>query len=194
MMLSKDYWTGQIEDMKSRPYEYHVLKNVFTYREDIERFEYGVHIANLCNTLRIYNKFTKEIQGKEIDYTILSKVFIAVYQDEPFTDEELEQFYKFNTELESLGKAMESFSSNLAEHTYIYSEVEIMMLGFQLSKQERLRRLNDEEWGFISDRFFSLKWEVLKGKRTVKSLKKATLHLLETALQEEEEKAKDKAA
>jgi hypothetical protein len=191
MLLNRKFVKANIKEIESNLQDYMVLRNPYSFDRDVELLGYGFNIANLCNTLRLYNEFCEDIgTNQKLDFSVLSKVLLAIYQNKPFTLDELKEYYTFSITLERLGKAMSNFSTGLSEHVYTDTDTDTMLLGFGWEKQARLKDLNSRLWGELNEEVFNIKWEVIEGKRTVESLQKDVLNLLEKALKEEEDKAR----
>lgn len=190
MVLHENYWLEHLAKMKDESYSFKVLNTKhIQFPEDNKRLDFGIELVNLLNSLAMINQFFKNGEIKrEIDFSILYSVIRAVYNNEFFTDAQLEDFYKFNRELEGLAKAMQSVAPDLTEHLFVSTDVEMMLIGFDFNKVMLLESI--DKGGTTGDEFFNLKWKVIKNKMTVKQFKEASLKLLKNALKEEDLKHK----
>lgn len=186
MVLSADYVSTNIEDIKRRTHSFKVLKTEhLQFEEDEKRLDQGIYIANLCNSFTMLNDFFEGAGiSKKVDFSILNSVLGAIYTNTPFTDEELENFFAFNREIESLAKSWQNISPALTEHIFIPSEVEMILIGFDLKQQIHLE--NMDKTGQVYEEFFNLKWNAINEEITVKEFKKQALNLLYNGIKEKE--------
>lgn len=196
MVLGKNFWMNNFEEMKRHSYNYKVIKtDHFKFDEEEEHLEMGIHIWNLCVTLKMINNSWERLGvNKKVDYSILFDVLKALDEEKPFDDNKLKELFNFNREIELVSKAINEVSTDLAEHIYIESRPEMMLLGFGFDKQEELLGLDKMAFSDVDDQFFQMKYEASEGKISFSEYKKKGLELLEGALNEARRKKESKAA
>lgn len=195
MIVPTNYWKENILKMKEEYHNFLVLKvDHLPYSDDQRPLEMGVHVLNLCNSLKMVNDFFKKTgMKKSFDFNILYDVQKAIMNDEALPMGKLKEFYGLMKEVEKFASA----SANLfpgSEHWYIGTDIQMTLIGFPLRSQIEAEQLNGKNFGFLSDKIFELSMEVLEGKNSVENFSRTAKILCEKFLVKERENRNKRAA
>ena len=181
MVLNNELLVDHSGMVKSNYRNYTLLATGhYDFKADKNVFEEGVQIWNLCNCIRIANKFLlKSKISKPIDYCILYSVLEAIETDKPFSDDELKDYLVFNQKMEQLCKGLGAIAPSYVEVMFIDSATDLTLIGYSKDKQNKFQQLNDEAWDEAVDNMFRLKIDALKGKIPLDKYKPRVLEMLE---------------
>lgn len=133
----------------------HILLNTehLIYSSDKEAFMIAIEVLNVINSVKFINDFYDKVGSKiKISTNILYKAIDAGFDNKPFTDEEIKEYFKEIKLIDNFFENIEKFTEFNA-HNVPY-ELEFVLLGLSYENQDKLTEKQKtelfEEYGNIN--------------------------------------------
>jgi hypothetical protein len=180
MVLSNDYLKNRLNEVKENYFNYMIL-SVEHLQEDAEKLECAINTLGVINTITMANSLYKESNSMiSIDATIFYDILKAIFDEKPFTDLQLVEYYETTKKLERFWRMISKFRDI---ETTIPFKVDFLLLGLSFEEQESLSKENEcELHNRYGDIFFSKESENIDTKTLIEKAKSEILHFKEKAL------------
>ena len=133
----------------------HILLNTehLIYSSDKDAFMIAIEVLNVINSVKFINDFYDKVGSKiKISTNILYKAIDAGFDNKPFTDEEIKEYFKEIKLIDNFFENIEKFTEFNA-HNVPY-ELEFVLLGLSYENQDKLTEKQKtelfEEYGNIN--------------------------------------------
>lgn len=139
MTISREYWVKNLTQLANKSHNYMVLDTEHLgYSDDEERFRQGILALDVCNTIAWANDLYRKLNiNKRFNDAIIFDVMKSLYTGKPFTDKQLQEYYKFQQQFHEFEHHMKRFYAHIESMT-IGSETEFVLLGLNWEEQEEL--------------------------------------------------------
>lgn len=190
MVLNNEILKNNSKVLADNHYRYMVLDVAHMVDSEMfDRFESSLQILNVRNAFEMINQLWRNMQvKKELDVTILNAVIDVIYNHEPFSQEQLKQFFTTMKEFEKALRAFRPFNAAL-DSVFINDEVEMLLLGISLNVQKANKEIIEKHEG-ISEKYSNAKYHYFEDKIDYRTF----ISTLEDLFKDLEQPGKDKAA
>lgn len=166
MVLANEDVKSRINNIKENYYNYLVLDMESVGEENTQRMELAIEILSIINTVRKANDLYKEVKApNSIKTDIFYQIIKAIFEDKPFTKEQLSEYHTEISKLQNFYKVISIFDDTV--ETFIPDEVEILLAGMNLREQLELRKLGKEQNNKISINFSSIIFSSTRFENTI---------------------------
>ena len=163
----------------------------YEWGQDKKVFEDGIQVWNLCNCLRVVNKFlSKSKLAAPINYEILFEVLKYIEDDADMSDDKMIEYLEFIKRLEELCDGLTEITPSYSEVMYIHTETDLTLIGFNAEKRSRFKSVDREAYYNAWEDIHQFRKSVLDGKFPLEDYKSTALKLMETELKKAEKAEK----
>ncbi len=139
MVLSKEYVNRNFKEIQENSYDYLFL-NVKSLREQTQTIERAIDVLALINEVNrikeLCNVFKTNVKYND---SILYQAMKCIYDNECFTDEQLQEYIKLKCQLYKVYDVMYSFAE---VDCCLCSRTEYFLFGLGFDEQEKLSRVH----------------------------------------------------